>query len=78
LRIEFLLNQNHRQIGPLRLDEQTNRIQYWAAIARMCDSPASTIPFWPRSQRVLFAKYTTPLRLNPSGVENVISFKGLS
>jgi hypothetical protein len=28
LRIEFLLNQNHRQIGPLRLDQQNDRIQY--------------------------------------------------
>ena len=27
--------------------------------------PASTIPFWPRSVRVLFPIITTPLRLNP-------------
>ena len=31
--------------------------------------PASTIPFWPRSVRVLFQKYTTPLRLNLFGCE---------
>ena len=29
--------------------------------------PASTPPFWPRSVRILFSKYTTPLRLNPLG-----------
>ena len=54
LRVEFFLYENHRQIGPLRLDEQTDRIQYWAAIARLCDSPASTIPFWPRSEQASF------------------------
>jgi len=33
----------------------------------MSDSTAPTIPFWPRSVRVLFPKYTTTLRLNPFG-----------
>ena len=31
--------------------------------------PASTIPFWPRSQRVLFPKYTMLLRMKPFSIE---------
>ena len=65
LRIEFLLNQNQGQIGPLCLEKRGDRIQNRAAVASLCDSPASTIPFRPRSVRVSLSKNTTPLRLNP-------------
>lgn len=36
-------------------------------------TPASTIPFWPRSMRVLPSKNTTPLRLNPDIASNMSS-----
>ena len=35
--------------------------------------PVSTIPFWLRSVRVLLSKITTPLGLNPSGVDSQVS-----
>jgi len=44
LRIEFLLNQNQGQIGPLCLEKRGDRIQNRAAVASLCDSPASTLP----------------------------------
>jgi len=66
LRIEFLLNENHGQISSLCVDERSDCIQNWAAVAPLDDPPASTIPFCPRSVRVLIQKNTTPLRLNPS------------
>ena len=45
LRIEFLLNQNQGQIGPLCLEKRGDRIQNRAAVASLCDSPASISPF---------------------------------
>jgi hypothetical protein len=53
LRIEFLLDQDHRQIWPLCLDQRGDFVENLVAIAALGDSPASTIPFWPRSVRVL-------------------------
>ena len=44
LGIEFVLNQGHGQFGALCLDERSDRIQNRAAIARLCDPPASTLP----------------------------------
>ena len=40
LRIEFLFNQNHRQIGTMCLDERGNSVKNGTAIARLCDSSA--------------------------------------
>ena len=44
LGIEFVLNQDHGQFGALCLDERSNRIQNRAAVAALCDPPASTLP----------------------------------
>ena len=49
LSIEFFLNQNQGQIGSLCLEKRSDCIKNGTAVAGLCDSPASTIPFWPRS-----------------------------
>jgi len=41
LRIKFMHNQNHCQIGPLCIDERSDRIENLVAIARLSDPPAS-------------------------------------
>jgi len=37
LRIEFLLDEDHDQIEPLRLDQRADCIQNRAAVAALCD-----------------------------------------
>ena len=54
LGIEFVLNQDHGQFGALCLNQRGDRIQNLAAIACLCDSPASTLPLVVK-RRVRFA-----------------------
>jgi len=52
-RIEFLLDQNHRQIRPLCLNQRGDRIQNGATIATLYDPPASTTD-WTKLQMAIW------------------------
>ena len=60
LRIEFLLDEGHDQIEPLRLDQRGDCIENLVAIARMCDSQR---PLSSESPNPLFGGLRQTVRL---------------